>query len=244
MSIEKLLNEIDQENVPKHIAIIMDGNGRWAENRQLARFKGHVAGTKIIKNIIRKCSDLGVKVLTLYCFSTENWRRPLDEVNFLMDLIRSYLMKEAKDMVNEGVHLMHIGDLTAVPEKVQKEFACVEVMTKDCSKITLNIAVNYGSRQEILGAVKTVIQDVKDEKISVDDLDESTFSQYLETGGLPDPDLLIRTSGEQRISNYLLWQIAYSEIYFTDVNWPNFNEEELYLAILDYQKRHRRFGGI
>lgn len=244
MSTENILDKLDKNNIPRHIAIIMDGNGRWAQERRMARIKGHVAGTKIIKELIRKSSDLGVEVLTLYCFSTENWRRPLDEISFLMDLIRGYLLREAENMVDEGVHLMHIGDLEPIPPKVKAEFDRVEAMTAQCNKITLNIAINYGSRQEILRAVKAVAEDCREGKMSLDDLDESNFSSYLDTAALPEPDLLIRTSGEQRISNYLLWQIAYTEIYFTDVRWPDFNEEELYKAILNYQQRSRRFGGI
>lgn len=244
MSAEDILKQLDKDNIPRHIAIIMDGNGRWAQKKRMARIKGHVAGTKIIKELIRKASDLGVEVLTLYCFSTENWRRPLDEISFLMDLIRGYLVKEAESMVEEGVHLMHIGDLEPVPPKVKAEFDRVEAMTAQCDKITLNIAINYGSRQEILKAVKSIVQDCEAGKIEADALDEAAFSSYLDTGSLPEPDLLIRTSGEQRISNYLLWQIAYTEIYFTNVHWPDFNEEELYKAILEYQHRSRRFGGI
>ena len=244
MSKDSILEQLDKDNIPRHIAIIMDGNGRWAKSRSLARVKGHIAGTKVIKNLIRKCSDLGVEVLTLYCFSTENWRRPLAEVNFLMDLVRGYLQREADDMVAEGVHLVHIGDLEPVPPKVKAEFDRVEAMTASCDKITLNIAINYGSRQEILKAVKKIASQYRNGDIDIDDLDEAGFSRCLETGGLPDPDLLIRTSGEQRISNYLLWQIAYTEIYFTEVKWPDFNEEELYKAILNYQGRQRRYGGI
>ena len=244
MDKESILPKLDRNNIPRHIAIIMDGNGRWAKMRHMARIKGHVAGTRIIKNLIRKSSDLGVEVLTLYCFSTENWRRPLAEVNFLMDLIRGYLQREAEDMVAEGVHLTHIGDLEPVPAKVKAEFERVEALTAECRKITLNIAINYGSRQEILRAAKAVAEDYSSGKLSLDTLDDATFSQYLETAGLPDPDLLIRTSGEQRLSNYLLWQLAYTEIYFTTVNWPDFDEEGLSRAIYDYQNRQRRFGGI
>ena len=243
MSVD-LLKQIDLERVPQHIAIIMDGNGRWAKKQKLARIKGHAAGTKIIKNLIQKCSDLGVKVLTLYCFSTENWRRPMEEVNFLMDLIRGYLVREANDMMAEGVRLRGIGNLDSLPNKVKEEIYRVSEMTKDCKKIDLNIAINYGGRQEILRAVKTISQEIQQGTLNADDLDEAAFSKYLYTAGQPDPDLLIRTSGEQRISNYLLWQLAYTEIYFTDVNWPDFDEEELYRAVLAYQNRNRRFGGI
>lgn len=244
LTTKELLSRIDRNRVPQHIAIIMDGNGRWARKQKLARVKGHVAGTKIIKNLIRTCNHLGVKVLSLYCFSTENWRRPMEEVSFLMDLIRGYLIREANDMVAEGVRLRGVGNLEPLPEKVKKEIFRVSEMTKDCSEIELNIAVNYGGRQEILRAVKTVAAEVQAGKLNVDDLDETTFSQYLYTAGQPDPDLMIRTSGEQRISNYFLWQLAYTEIYFTDVNWPDFDEKELYRSIIAYQNRDRRFGGI
>ena len=241
---EDLLKQIDKSAVPGHIAIIMDGNGRWAQKRTLGRVKGHVAGAKIIRRLTRLASDLGVKHLTLYCFSTENWRRPLEEVNFLMELIRNYLIEQANDMVKEGVRLTAVGDVTPLPEKVRKELVRVTEMTKDCDKITLNLALNYGGRDEILQAVNRIAGDVKAGLLTPGEIDKETFESYLYTNFLPDPDLLIRTSGELRLSNFLPWQTAYTEFYFTEVNWPDFDDDEFYKAILSYQHRHRRFGGL
>ncbi|MGM9567378.1 MAG: isoprenyl transferase [Clostridia bacterium] len=243
-STENLLNQIDKSAVPGHIAIIMDGNGRWAQKRTLGRVKGHVAGAKIIRRLTRIASDLGVKHLTLYCFSTENWRRPMEEVNFLMELIRNYLIEQANDMVKEGVRLTAVGDVTPLPEKVRKELERVTEMTKGCDKITLNLALNYGGRDEILQAVNRIAGDVKEGLLTPGEIDKETFESYLYTNFLPDPDLLIRTSGELRLSNFLPWQTAYTEFYFTEVNWPDFDDDEFYKAILSYQHRHRRFGGL
>lgn len=241
---ETLLAQIDRDAVPRHVAIIMDGNGRWAKKRTLGRVKGHVAGAKIIRRLTRIASDLGVKHLTLYCFSTENWRRPMEEVNFLMELIRSYLIEQANDMVKEGVRLSALGDVTPLPEKVRAELERVTEMTKDCDKITLNLALNYGGRDEILQAVNRIAADVKEGSLNPGEIDKDTFEKYLYTHFLPDPDLLIRTSGELRLSNFLSWQTAYTEFYFTEVNWPDFDDDEFYKAILSYQHRHRRFGGL
>ncbi|MBQ6810408.1 MAG: isoprenyl transferase [Firmicutes bacterium] len=240
---QNLLEQIDKTSVPRHIAIIMDGNGRWAQKKGLQRIKGHYNGAKIIRHLTDIASELGVKHLTLYCFSTENWRRPLEEVNFLMDLIRNYLIEQANDMVKEGVRLTTIGDTSTLPDKVKAELIRVKEMTKDCSKITLNLALNYGGRDEIVHAVNALVADVKAGKRD-EDITEEIFEQYLYTNFLPDPDLLIRTSGEIRLSNFLPWQTAYTEFYFTDVNWPDFTDDEFYKAILEYQHRHRRFGGI
>lgn len=240
---QNLLEQIDKNSVPRHIAIIMDGNGRWAQKKGLQRIKGHYNGAKIIRHLTDIASELGVKHLTLYCFSTENWRRPLEEVNFLMDLIRNYLIEQANDMVKEGVRLATIGDTSSLPDKVKAELIRVKEMTKDCSKITLNLALNYGGRDEIVHAVNALVADVKAGKRE-GDITEEIFEQYLYTNFLPDPDLLIRTSGEIRLSNFLPWQTAYTEFYFTDVNWPDFTDDEFYKAILEYQHRHRRFGGI
>ena len=241
---ETLLEQIDKDAVPRHVAIIMDGNGRWAKKRTLGRVKGHVARAKIIRRLTRLASDLGVKHLTLYCFSTENWRRPMEEVNFLMELIRSYLIEQANDMVKEGVRLSALGDVTPLPEKVRAELERVTEMTKDCDKITLNLALNYGGRDEILQAVNRIAADVKEGSLNPGEIDKDTFEKYLYTHFLPDPDLLIRTSGELRLSNFLSWQTAYTEFYFTEVNWPDFDDDEFYKAILSYQHRHRRFGGL
>ena len=240
----ELLEKIDREAVPSHIAIIMDGNGRWAQKKGLQRIKGHFNGAKIIRHLTDISSELGVKHLTLYCFSTENWRRPLEEVNFLMDLIRNYLIEQANDMVKEGVRLTTIGDVSQLPEKVRAELDRVKEMTKDCSKITLNLALNYGGRDEILHAVNSIAADIKSGALDSDTITTELFEQYLYTNFLPDPDLLIRTSGEIRLSNFLPWQTAYTEFYFTDVNWPDFSDDDFYTAILEYQRRNRRFGGL
>ena len=241
---ETLLEQIDKDAVPRHVAIIMDGNGRWAKKRTLGRVKGHVAGAKIIRRLTRLASDLGVKHLTLYCFSTENWRRPMEEVNFLMELIRSYLIEQANDMVKEGVRLSALGDVTPLPEKVRAELERVTDMTKDCDKITLNLALNYGGRDEILQAVNRIAADVTEGSLNPGEIDKDIVEKYLYTHFHPDPDLLIRTSGELRLSNFLSWQTGYTEFYFTEVNWPDFDDDEFYKAILSYQHRHRRFGGL
>lgn len=240
---QNLREQIDKNAVPRHIAIIMDGNGRWAKKKGLQRIKGHYNGAKIIHHLTDIASKLGVKYLTLYCFSTENWRRPLEEVNFLMDLIRNYLIEEANNMVEEGVRLTTIGDIEPLPEKVKAELIRVREMTKDCSEITLNLALNYGGRAEILHAVNALLADAKAGRLK-EAVDEKTFTEYLYTDFLPDPDLLIRTSGELRLSNFLPWQTAYTELYFTDVNWPDFTDDEFYKAVLEFQHRHRRFGGL
>lgn len=236
--------ELDLNNIPHHIAIIMDGNGRWAQKQSLGRVRGHVAGAKIIRHLTDVASELGVKVLTLYCFSTENWRRPLEEVNFLMDLIRSYLIEQANDMVAEGVKLTAIGDLEALPEKVKTELYRVMEMTANCGKINLNLAVNYGGRDEIIHAVNAISEKVSKGELNPGEITSEIFAKELYTNFIPDPDLLIRTSGEIRLSNFLPWQTAYSEFYFTEVNWPDFNDEEFFKAILTYQHRQRRYGGI
>lgn len=243
-SIRELRDQIEQNAVPNHVAIIMDGNGRWAQKQHLGRIRGHVAGAKIIRRLTDISSELGIKALTLYCFSTENWRRPLTEVNFLMDLIRNYLLDQAADMVKEGVRLTSVGVTDELPEKVKTELERVIEMTKDCEKITLNLALNYGGREEIVHATKEIAAKVEKGELKVDDINEELFAAHLYTSFLPDPDLLIRTSGEIRLSNFLPWQTAYTEFYFTDINWPDFNEAAYYRAILEYQRRSRRYGGI
>jgi undecaprenyl diphosphate synthase len=233
-----LKEKIDFLKLPQHIAIIMDGNGRWAQNKFLPRIIGHTNGVKTVKNIVELASSINIKVLTLYAFSTENWKRPKDEIFGLMTLLRAYLKSELASMMKNNISFRVLGDTSKLPEEIQKEIANVCEKTKDNTSLILNIALNYGSRQEILKAVKNII----DKKI--DNPTEQDISDNLYTKSLPDPDLLIRTSGEIRISNFLLWQIAYSEIYVTDVLWPDFSEEEFYKAIVEYQKRVRKFGGI
>ncbi len=240
----ELLAQIDPQAVPAHIAVIMDGNGRWAQKRKLARIKGHVAGAKIIRRLTDTAARLGVKVLTLYCFSTENWRRPAEEVSFLMKLLQSYLNEQAEDMVRLGVHLSVIGDISALPDGVREEFERVMALTAGCDTITLNLAVNYGARDEILRAAKNLAAEAARGELDPETIDEKCFGDHLFSAGLPDPDLLIRTSGEIRLSNFLLWQAAYSELYFVDINWPDFDDAAFYRAIIEYQHRNRRFGGV
>ena len=234
--------EIDKNNLPKHLAIIMDGNGRWAKNQGMLRVFGHEKGTKSVKQTVENCAKLGIDFLTLYAFSTENWNRPKIEVDTLMKLLVSSLKKELKTLQSNNIKLNAIGNLDNLPTGVRKELTEVIEKTKANTRMTLTLALSYGARDEIINAVKIISEKVKNNIISVDAIEESIINQHLYTQNMPDVDLLIRTSGEHRISNFLLWQIAYAEFYFTDVLWPDFNEEELYKAILSYQKRERRFG--
>ena len=228
--------------LPSHVAIIMDGNGRWAKKRLMPRSFGHRAGMENVTRIVRFCSDIGISALTLYAFSTENWKRPKDEVNVLMSLLIEYLRRELDELNREGVVFKVIGDMEGLPGEVRKVLRNAEQVTGENQGLKLVVAVNYGSRAELIQAVRRTAEQLRDGVI--DAVDEAAFSANLETAGLPDPDLVIRTSGEQRISNFLLYQIAYSELYFTDVMWPDFREEELVKALRVYEKRNRRFGGI
>jgi undecaprenyl diphosphate synthase len=237
-----LIDKINKNNLPKHLAIIMDGNGRWAKQKGLLRALGHKSGTKSVRATVEACAKLGVENLTLYAFSTENWNRPKLEVDTLMKLLISSLKKELKTLQNNNIRLNSIGNIDLLPESAQKQLQEVIYNTKDNSRMVLTLALSYGSREEIINAVKNISHKVKNNIISIDDIDESIINQHLYTQNLPDVDLLIRTSGEHRISNFLLWQIAYAELYFTDVLWPDFKEEDLFEAIIDYQKRERRFG--
>ena len=234
--------EIDKNNLPKHLAIIMDGNGRWAKNQGMLRVFGHEKGTKSVKQTVENCAKLGIDFLTLYAFSTENWNRPKIEVDTLMKLLVSSLKKELKTLQSNNIKLDAIGNLDNLPTGVRKELTEVIEKTQTNSRMTLTLALSYGARDEIINAVKIISEKVKNNIISLDAIEESIINQHLYTQNMPDVDLLIRTSGEHRISNFLLWQIAYAEFYFTDVLWPDFNEEDLYKAILSYQKRERRFG--
>ena len=227
---------------PKHIAIIMDGNGRWAKNRGKLRIFGHENGTKSVKNIVETCSNLGIHCLTLYAFSTENWNRPKLEVKTLMSLLISSLKRESDKLQKNNIRLNPIGNLNLLPLKVSKELFQVVETTKSNSGMVLNLALSYGSRDEIINCVKEIGEKIKNNLISFEKIDETVINQHLYTQNLPDVDLLIRTSGEQRVSNFLLWQIAYAELYFTKVLWPDFTEQDLYKAIDNYQKRERRFG--
>lgn len=235
---------INLSNVPTHIAIIMDGNGRWAKERLLPRTVGHKAGVEAIRAVTKECSALGVKHLTLYAFSTENWKRPKLEVDALMNLLYTYLNKELKELHKNNVKITTIGDIDVLPGKSLDAIKNAIDLTKDNTGLNLNIALNYGSRNDIKNAVVDIVKNCKSGKIEVEDITEDTITKYLSTKFIPDPDLIIRTSGEQRISNFLLWELAYSEFYFTDVYWPDFDENEVRKAIYVYQSRDRRFGGL
>lgn len=230
--------------VPQHIAIILDGNGRWAKKRGLPRNMGHTEGSKNVESTCEIASDLGVKYLTVYAFSTENWKRPDSEVKALMNLLRAYMKKCLKMAEKHRMRVRIIGDKSMLDEDIRQGIAELEEATKDNDGLRFQIALNYGSRDEILRGVKKLCEDYKDGTIVSENIDEALFESYLDTKGIPDPDLLIRTSGEQRLSNYLLWQLAYAEFYFTDVLWPDFTKEELIKAIEYYNSRDRRFGGV
>lgn len=234
--------KINSENLPKHIAIIMDGNGRWAKQKGFLRAFGHEEGTKSVRDVVESCAELGIENLTLYAFSTENWNRPKREVDTLMRLLVSSLKKEIKTLTENDIRLQAIGNLDSLPKKAQKELGEVMSKTNENKRMTLTLALSYGSREELIHMVKDISEKVKNNEISLDAIDESIINQHLYTRNLPDVDLLIRTSGEQRISNFLLWQIAYAELYFTPILWPDFRRENLYEAIFNYQTRERRFG--
>jgi undecaprenyl diphosphate synthase len=237
-----LLSHINTENLPKHLAIIMDGNGRWAKQQGFMRAFGHENGTKSVRLTVESCAKLGIENLTLYAFSTENWNRPKIEVDTLMKLLISSLKNELNTLTQNNIKLQSIGNLDLLPLSAQTELKSVMEQTQNNTRMTLTLALSYGAREELLQAIKTISSKVKNNIISTDAIDESIINEHLYTHNLPDVDLLIRTSGEHRISNFLLWQIAYAELYFTDVLWPDFKEEDLYEAILSYQKRERRFG--
>ncbi len=230
--------------LPKHVACIMDGNGRWAKKRGLPRSAGHRQGVEIVKSIVRMSSDIGIKSLTLYAFSTENWKRPKSEVSILMDLLVEYLRNEIEELHQNNVKLLILGDSSKLPSKVRAEIESSKEKTGSNTGMTLNIALNYGSRSEIVSAVKSIASKVDGGEISIDDIDEDMISNNLDTYGQPDPDLLIRTSGEQRLSNFLLYQLAYSEMIFLDCFWPDLSNEEYAKALTLYAKRQRRFGGV
>jgi undecaprenyl diphosphate synthase len=235
---------IDKKNIPKHIAIIMDGNGRWAQARGLTRTFGHREGVKRTKEIIRAAAEVGVKVITFFAFSAENWSRPKSEVKVLMRYLEYHLVREINEMHKNNIRFLSIGKDKPLPEKICKELREAERKTKDNTGLTVVLALNYGSRQEIVDAAKSFAQACLAKKADVDDLNEGNFGNYLYTAGLPDPDLLIRTSAELRISNFLLWQLSYAELYFPKKFWPDFKKEDLLEAIEVYQTRNRRFGGI
>ncbi len=234
---------LDETRIPKHVAVIMDGNGRWAKKRALNRLKGHKAGIEAVRETIRAASDSGVEFLTIYSFSTENWKRPDEEVEGLMNLFAKTMLAEVDGLHEEHVRVMTIGDISRLPKETRDAFDDAWNKTKDNDGMTLLVAVNYGSRQEILHAVQQIIDEARETGV-VPQIDEALFERGLYTAGIPDPELLIRTSGEMRISNFLLWQLAYTEIYVTDVLWPDFNRYEFLRALLDYQGRDRRFGAV
>jgi len=236
------MTEINPGNLPRHIAIIMDGNGRGAKQHAMGRIAGHKKGAEAVRATVRACREIGIPVLTLYAFSTENWLRPAREVKALMRLLEEYLRLEIQEMMDNGIRLTTIGDREALKEPIRSVLRETIARTARNGEMTLNLALSYGGRDEIVGAVRSLVKDVQKGVLAEPDITQDSFSRYLDTVGLPDPDLLIRTSGEYRISNFLLWQCAYAEFYFTDVLWPDFNREELFRAIAEYQRRERRFG--
>lgn len=240
----ELPTDLDKNRLPQHVAVIMDGNGRWAKNRGLPRIMGHQRGVDALKDLLRCCRDWGIPALTAYAFSTENWGRPLEEVEFLMTLFERVLRRELEEMMQENVKIRFIGNLSALPESLRREIVKSQAETSKNSGIQFTVATNYGGREEIVQACQAIARQVQQGLISPEAIDESLFEQYLYTAGIPNPDLLIRSSGEMRISNFLLWQMAYAEIYVTDTLWPDFDRVQFHRALKDYQGRHRRFGKL
>ena len=237
-------HNVDFDNLPQHIGIIMDGNGRWARKRGLPRSGGHAAGAKTFERIVEDAGNIGIKVVTVYAFSTENWSRPKDEVNALMNLLEDYLDNGLERLAGRDVRIHFIGDSSAFSQEFQKKLRHMEKATRDNGGLLLNVALNYGSRAEITSAIKQIAMKIKDGALDYDDINENLVSQHLYTAGQPDPDLIIRPSGEFRLSNFLMWQGAYSELWFSNCLWPDFTKDDLLKAISDYQKRNRRFGGV
>lgn len=244
MFFKKEKKVVDLENLPGHIGIIMDGNGRWAKKRGLPRSAGHSAGADTLKKIVTQCNDMGINYMTVYAFSTENWKRPKEEVDYLMGLLLDYLKNAEKNLAGENVVIRVIGSRKELSEEIQRQIIKTEEFTKNNTGLVMNIALNYGAREEIIMAVRQIAQETQQGRLKAEQIDEAVFAQYLYTYGQPDPDLIIRTSGEQRLSNFLLWQAGYSEFWFTKKNWPDFTKYDLFKAISDYQKRGRRFGGV
>lgn len=237
-----LLKNINKDKIPQHIAVVMDGNGRWAKKNGYLRAIGHKSGVKAVREVVQACDDLGVKYLTLYTFSTENWNRPKLEVNTLMELMVDSLTKELSGFMKNNVRILTIGDTDDLPNRCKKKFADAVSKTKTNTGLNLIFALSYSSRKEILTAVKSITKSVLNNEIKTEDINSELMDKHLYTAAIPDPDLLIRTSGEQRISNFLLWQLAYSELHFTPVLWPDFKKDDLFAAVIDYQQRERRFG--
>jgi undecaprenyl diphosphate synthase len=244
LSESELLAKLDSDLLPKHLAIIMDGNGRWAEARSLPRIAGHREGIKSVREMITLCLELGIRALTIYAFSQENWNRPAPEIDSLMGLLEYYLSTERNKLIEQGVRFRTIGRVESLPASALQWVRAAEQETAHLDKLNLTVALSYGGRAEIVDAVRGIIRDLQDGKLRSEDIDESLIHQFLYTAELPDPDLLIRTSGETRISNFLLWQLAYTELYFTPTLWPDFRRRELLLALLEYQRRERRFGRV
>lgn len=242
--LQELPADLDRERLPQHVAVIMDGNGRWAKRQGLPRILGHRRGVDALKELLRCCRDWGIKALTAYAFSTENWGRPLEEVDFLMTLFERVLRQELDEMIRENVRIKFVGNLLALPPSLQAEIARAVEATRNNPGIQFTVATNYGGRQEILQACRAIAFQVQQGLIQPEEIDEALFESHLYTAGISDPDLLIRTSGEMRISNFLLWQVAYSELYITDILWPDFDREAFHLALRAYQQRERRFGKI
>ncbi len=237
-----LRNQIDKNKLPKHIAIIMDGNGRWAKKMGKARAFGHENGVKAVRQTVEAAAEIGIQYLTFYAFSTENWDRPKEEVDTLMELLVQAIQTQTDDLNKNGVRIQAIGDLESLPLKCQHELQEAINLTSENKRLTAIIAISYSSKWEIVNAVKKIAKDIRNGKVSPEDITNEVFSSYLCTKDIPDPDFLIRTSGEQRISNFLLWQLAYAEFYFTPVLWPDFSKDELFKAVIDFQNRERRFG--
>ncbi len=235
---------LDPARLPDHLAIIMDGNGRWAKKRLMNRVKGHERGANVVREIVRAARELGIGVLTLYAFSTENWQRPKTEVAALMSILKKFLRSEQQDMVENNIRFHVIGQAGRLPEDVQKQIEQTKALTRGSTGMILNLALSYGSRDEIVRMVRQIASEVRDGRFAADEISQETVSDYLYTKGMPDPDLLIRTSGEMRISNFLLWQIAYAEIFVTDTLWPDFTKEELIEILKNFQGRERRFGKV
>jgi undecaprenyl diphosphate synthase len=238
----QLLAQMDLDRLPRHVAVIMDGNGRWAKQRHLPRIAGHRAGIRAVRQAVEACARLGVPFLTLYAFSVENWKRPHTEIKLLMDLLREYLKKEIRELNRQNIRLGVIGRISELPKPVQRDLENALEKTQQNTGLRLTLALNYGARAEMVDAVRALAEKLKGNGILA--IDEASLSQHLYTRELPDPDLLIRTSGELRVSNFLLWQIAYAEIWVTETLWPDFTQNDLFRAILDYQKRERRYGGV
>ena len=238
------LPDVHPSRIPRHIAIIMDGNGRWAKARGFPRIFGHYNGARSVREVLTACGDLGVEVVTLYSFSVENWKRPADEIAGLMDLCVRYLTGEIDEFIRNGIRVRILGSRDGLPAEVQEAMKSVEASTAECHAFTLCLAINYGSRSEIASAVRSIAKSVARGEINPESVDECMIERHLDTAGLPDPDLLIRTAGERRISNYMLWQLSYSELYFSDVLWPDFGRDELFAAVRDFASRSRRFGGL